>query len=185
TSAARAAEIINNLLQFSRPRKGETVVISPAEILDAGVALSLADYDLKKRYDIADIEIVREYDPELKSISCVAMEIEQVILNLLRNAAQALTEREDRADQARIILRTGKVNGKARIEVEDNGPGMDAETLRHAFDPFFTTKEVGEGTGLGLSVSHTIICDKHQGRMWVESEPGRGATFIIELPMNG
>jgi signal transduction histidine kinase len=61
----------------------------------------------------------------------------------------------------------------------------DEETRRYVFDPFFTTKEVGDGTGLSLSVSHTIICDKHQGRMWVDSEPGRGAIFIIELPLNG
>nr|WP_320016231.1 ATP-binding protein [uncultured Desulfobacter sp.] len=78
-----------------------------------------------------------------------------------------------------------KKGGMIRIEIEDNGPGMDEETRSKIFDPFFTTKPVSEGTGLGLSVSYFIITENHNGRMEVNSEPGKGATFIIRLPVEG
>jgi signal transduction histidine kinase len=113
----------------------------------------------------------------------VATEIEQVVLNLLRNAAQAMAERENDSTGAHIDLRLYRQSGMAVIEVEDNGPGMDSEKLKRVFEPFFTTKEVGSGTGLGLSVSYFIITNNHGGTMEASSEPGMGACFTIRLPM--
>ena len=109
------------------------------------------------------------------------MEIEQVLLNLIKNAVHAMAD--NNTPDPCITVRTLKTAHTARIEIEDNGPGMDEETSHHIFDPFFTTKEVGMGTGLGLSISYSIIHDKHKGNIWVESESGEGAKFVIELPL--
>ncbi|BCO08230.1 hypothetical protein GF1_06060 [Desulfolithobacter dissulfuricans] len=181
TSASNAARIIANLLEFSRPQEGELAPADLNNLIDNAVELARADYDLKKKYDILNVEIIREYDTELPPVPCVAMEIEQVILNLIKNAVQAMADCGQ--ESPRITLRTEKAHTMARFLVEDNGPGMSEEVRRHIFEPFFTTKEVGCGTGLGLSVSYAIICEKHQGRMYVVSEPGQGACFTVELPL--
>jgi signal transduction histidine kinase len=119
----------------------------------------------------------------MPKVPCMATEIEQVMLNLLKNAAQAMAEKVSGGMHPRITLRLRHDGDTARIEVEDNGPGMDEKHRKRVFEPFFTTKEVGTGTGLGLSVSYFIVTSNHKGRMAVESEPGRGARFIIELPL--
>ncbi|WP_457574002.1 PAS domain-containing protein [Desulfolithobacter sp.] len=181
TSASNAAKIITNLLEFSRPQKGEVSMANLNELMDSAVELARADYDLKKKYDILNVTIRREYDTELPPVPCVAMEIEQVLLNIIKNAVQALAGQGEKNPS--IILRTARTGSTVRIEVEDNGPGMDEEIRGHVFDPFFTTKEVGAGTGLGLYVAYTIISEKHQGKISVESEPDKGARFIIELPL--
>ncbi len=111
------------------------------------------------------------------------MEISQVVLNLLKNAAQAMGGRRGRDEAPRIILRTRRDGDMARIEVEDNGPGMDETIRERIFEPFFTTKGPGAGTGLGLSVSYFIITENHGGELTVESLPGHGTTFIIRLPL--
>ena len=105
------------------------------------------------------------------------------MLNLLINAAQAALEDECRQGAPTIILRTKRDGDMARIEVEDNGPGMPEHIRKRVFEPFFTTKEVGIGTGLGLSVSYFIITEHHNGTMSVESEPQKGCRFIITLPI--
>ncbi|MBW1791547.1 MAG: PAS domain S-box protein [Deltaproteobacteria bacterium] len=180
-SAITAGNIIKNLLEFSRPHKGEIKNANLSNLLDTTLELARSDYDLKRQYDIINVEIVKEYDPELTEVPCVAMEFEQVVLNLIKNAVHAMTD--NNTESPCITIRTAKTEKMARIEVEDNGPGIDEETKQHIFDPFFTTKEVGRGTGLGLSVSHALVVDKHRGNIWVESEPGEGAKFIIELPL--
>ncbi|MCP4629670.1 MAG: GHKL domain-containing protein, partial [bacterium] len=119
----------------------------------------------------------------LPRIPCTETEIEQVLLNLLTNAAWAMAN-EKSSDPPRITLLIDVEKEMARIEVEDNGPGMDEETRKRIFEPFFTTKPVGEGTGLGLSVSYMIITNNHKGVMEVESEPGKGAKFVIRLPLD-
>ena len=170
------------MLAFSRTTTTEFQPARIEEILDTTVRLAANDYDLKKKYDFRHIEIVRDLDPELDTVICEPMEIEQVLLNLIKNAAQAMAT-EGSPLPHRIILRTRKEADYARIEVEDNGPGMDEMTRRRVFEPFFTTKAVGAGTGLGLSVSYFIVTEQHKGTIDVNSAPGQGTCFIIRLPL--
>jgi len=129
------------------------------------------------------VEIVREFQPDMPPVPCAPMEIEQVIINLLRNAAQAMASHPKEGVAPRIVLRLRQSGDMAEIEVEDNGPGIKEKNRRKVFEPFYTTKKPGEGTGLGLSVSYFIITRNHGGTIRVESEPGKGARFIIQLPL--
>lgn len=183
-SAIKSGKIISNLLQFSRPQKMETAPADLELLLDKSVELAKNDYNLRKQYDILNVEIIREYTPNLPQISCVAIEIEQVFINLLKNAAQAMGDQPEPKPKGQLILRALRHNEMIRIEIADNGPGMNEETRLHIFDPFFTTKDIGVGTGLGLSVSYTIIVTKHGGQLTVQSTPGQGTTFTIDLPLD-
>jgi PAS domain S-box-containing protein len=177
----RAANIVENMLSFSRKSESKSLPYDICELLDSTISLAQSEYDLKKKFDFRKITVVREYAPDLPEILCDGNSIQQVILNLLKNAAQAMAEAKNPTPT--IIIRARRVNDMVRIEVEDNGPGMPENIRRRVFEPFFTTKEVGTGTGLGLSVSYFIITDNHKGTMKVESTPGKGTTFIIRLPL--
>ncbi len=183
SSGDKAAEIVENMLHFSRKSESHKEEVNLAELLDKSVSLAAHDYDLKKKYDFRRIHIEREFQADVGTVPCVATEIEQVVLNLLRNAAQAMAEPENDAAGERIELRLYRQENRAVIEVEDNGPGMDPEKLKRVFEPFFTTKDVGRGTGLGLSVSYFIITNNHGGTMEASSEPGKGTRFTIRLPL--
>ena len=181
-AGARAASIVVNMLDFSRKSESRRVTCDLNELLDKSLELASRDYDLKKKYDFRHVEIIRDYAPDLPPVPCIRTEIEQVMLNLLKNAAQALSARPAEAVKPAITLRTRLAEGAVRIEIEDNGPGMDEKVRKRVFEPFFTTKEPGQGTGLGLSVSYFIITANHRGIISVESSPGNGTRFIIELP---
>jgi PAS domain S-box-containing protein len=183
-SGRRAARIVNNMLSFSRKSDSKFASWDLAKLLDKTVELASNDYDLSKKYDFRRIEIVRCYDPGMPKVYCEKTKIQQVILNLLKNGAEAMNEKPGDAPH-RFILRVGKDDYHARLEIEDNGPGIDELTRKRIFEPFFTTKEVGLGTGLGLSVSYFIITENHGGTMNVESSPGKGTNFIIHLPFKG
>lgn len=180
-SGERAAKIVNNMMKFSRPGKLERHPVDLATLLDATIELANNDYDLRKHYDFKHVKINRDYDKNLKPVSCIETEIEQVFFNLMKNAAQALSS-SDKDVVPQISVRTMHEDGMARVEIEDNGPGMAEETRRRVFEPFFTTKQVGEGTGLGLSVSYMIVTNIHNGTIELHSEPGKGTLFIIRLP---
>ncbi len=183
-AAERAARIINDMLQFSRPNQTGKSPVEMAELINKTVELASSDYDLKKQYDFRDIEIIREFEPNLPMVCCAPGEIQQVLLNLFRNAAQAMhvqNEESTRKDLT-LILRLQKNGEMARIEIEDSGMGMDTVTKKRVFEPFFTTKEVGIGTGLGLSISYFIVTTNHKGQIMVDSRPGKGTTFTILLP---
>jgi len=182
-SGKKAAHIISNMLQFSRKSESKRAPTNLVILLENVLELADKDYDLKKKYDFRNIEIVKEFDSDLPLVLCTETEIEQVVLNILKNAAQAMIE-ESQKGFHRIIIRLLNHGNVARIEVEDNGPGMNEETRKRIFEPFFTTKNVGEGTGLGLSVSYMIITNNHQGTLEVESELGKGTKFIIRLPLD-
>jgi len=139
---------------------------------------------LKKKYDFKQVEVERDYDPALETLVCDHTEIEQVLLNLIKNSAQAMAEGGTPRPH-RIILRTRRKGQYGCIKVEDNGPGMDEQTQRRVFEPFFTTKRVGVGTGLGLSVSYFIITEQHKGTIDVVSNPGEGTCFTVCLPLEG
>ena len=180
-AAERASQIIADMLAFSRRSNAEFSPVSINELLDVAVRIAATDYDLKKTYDFKKITIKKEYDPGLPDVACDRTEIEQVLLNLIKNAAHAMAGRKSSTEQ-RITLRTIDDGDWARIEVEDTGPGMEEEIRRRVFEPFFTTKPVGLGTGLGLSVSYYIITEQHNGTITVDSVPGQGSKFVIRLP---
>ncbi len=183
-SASRASHIVADMLAYSRSTTTDFQPARVEDMLDTVVRLAASDYDLKKKYDFKQVEIVHDLDPELETLVCDHTEIEQVLLNLVKNAAQAMAEGGTPRPH-RIILRTRREGEYGRIEVKDNGPGIDKQTQRRVFEPFFTTKAVGVGTGLGLSVSYFIITDQHKGTIDVSSTPGKGTCFTIRLPLQG
>jgi PAS domain S-box-containing protein len=183
-SASRASTIVADMLAYSRSTTTDFQPARVEEMLDTVVRLAASDYDLKKKYDFKQVEIVRDYDPELETLVCDHTEIEQVLLNLIKNAAQAMAD-GGTPHPHRIILRTRRQDAYGVIEVQDNGPGMDKQTQRRVFEPFFTTKAVGAGTGLGLSVSYFIVTEQHKGTLGVTSHPGQGTCFTIRLPLEG
>jgi len=183
TSGRRAAKVVENMLSFSRKSDSSYAPQDLAELLDQAVDLAGNDYDLKKKYDFRQVEMVRDYAPDLPMVACEKGQIQQVILNLLRNGCQAMCAQPDADRPQRIILRLERVGEQVCIQVGDNGPGMDEEVAKRVFEPFFTTKAVGVGTGLGLSVSYFIITENHAGSMSVESSPGNGTCFTLCLPI--
>ena len=182
-SAMRAAHIVSSMLEFSRKSDTAKTLANVNDLLDKAVELGGADYDLKKKYDFRRIVIERDYHPDLPPIPCSMVQIQQVLLNLLGNAAHAMGDKSPDAPPATIILRSALEEDMVVIEVEDNGPGIDEATQRRIFEPFFTTKATGEGTGLGLSLSYFIIVNNHGGTISVVSVPGKGTRFIIRLPI--
>ncbi len=178
----KASEIIRSMLQFSRRSESRIVYGDLSKLLEKALDLAGKDYNLKKKYDFRNIKIEREFESNMPAIPFTETELEQVFLNLLSNAAWAMANHK-REQTPRITLRIGIDKEMAKIEVEDNGPGINEETRKRVFEPFFTTKPIGEGTGLGLSVSYMIITNNHKGSMEVESESGKGARFIIRLPL--
>ena len=182
-SGERAAQVVNNMLSFSRKSDSRMLSINLREVIDKTVELASNDYDLKRKYDFRQIEIIREYDPNLPPLPCDENKIRQVILNLLKNAAQAMSDAN--TESPRIILRIFQHEGMGQIEVEDKGPGMTEAIRKRVFEPFFSTKEVGMSAGLGLFISYFIIKENHGGSMTVTSDPGKGATFTIRLPIRG
>ncbi len=180
-AGSRATKIVADMLSFSRRSESRFTLVDIEDMLETVLRLAASDYDLKKKYDFKRILIARDYDPALGTVYCDKTEIEQVILNLLKNAAQAMAG--DNTPSPAITLRTLREPDNALIEVIDNGPGMDDDILKRIFEPFFTTKEVGVGTGLGLSVSYFIVTEQHNGRLSVMSKPGQGSRFSIRLPL--
>ncbi len=180
-AGARAAKIVTHMLSFSRMSNRELADCPLPTLIDQALEIAGNDFDLAEGFDFRSIEIVRDLDPELGRVRCIANELEQVLLNLLKNAAQAIHQKDGKHGQ--IVLRTRLAGPWAEIQVEDNGNGMPEHIRKRIFEPFFTTKEVGQGTGLGLSVSYFIITNNHKGQMEVQSRPGQGTTFTLRLPL--
>ncbi len=183
-AAARASKIIASILRFSRRTEMAMQPAHLTEIMEQALELAGNDYDLKKKYDFRSIEIIRDYQPDMPEVPVVATEIEQVLLNLLKNAAQAMSANPEERKSC-ITVRIVKQECYAMIEVEDNGPGMTEDIKRRVFEPFFTTKEPGIGTGLGLSVSYMIVTQNHKGMIEVISTPGKGTKFTVKVPLEG
>jgi len=177
----RAANIVRHMLNFSRRTESGFMDRDLGEVIRQAISLAEKDYDLKKEYDFRRVKVNLELCDGLPPVPCIASEIEQVILNLLRNAAQAMAAAGTPAPV--ITVRTRRCNGEAILEIEDNGPGIPSDTISRVFEPFYTTKKVGEGTGLGLSVSYFIITTTHHGDMRVDSKAGAWTRFIIRLPL--
>ena len=162
------SKLVMNLKNFSRLDRAATADVDLNECLDSAVLL--ARNVLKNR-----VEVVRQYG-ELPRISCMPSQLNQVFLNMLTNAAQAIE------GAGRILLKTETEEGWLKVTVQDTGKGIPADVLARIFDPFFTTKPVGQGTGLGLSISYQIV-QQHGGDIRVTSQPGKGTRFTVRLPL--
>lgn len=177
----RAAEIVRHMLEFSRSSSRQLEPTSLNAIAHTSVEFMRNAIELSMPALHARLVIEEEFDTALPAVPASGVELQQVLVNLLKNAAQAIQEARREAPLIRISTRL--VPPFAEIRVEDNGIGMNISTSRQIFDPFFTTKAVGQGTGLGLSISHFIIGQRHHGRIEVSSTPGEGTTFILSLPL--
>ncbi|KAA8705577.1 MULTISPECIES: sensor histidine kinase [Pseudomonas] len=184
-AGARAAKIVTHMLSFSRRSNRQMAPCDLPALIDQAVEIAGNDFDLAIGFDFKGQAIIRQFDPTLGPVPGTANELEQVLLNLLKNAAQAIHLREDDSEPGRIILRTRLNPPWAEIQVEDNGIGMSESVRKRTFEPFFTTKEIGQGTGLGLSVSYFIITNNHKGQMEVHSTLGQGTCFTLRLPLAG
>lgn len=176
----RSAAIVSNMLEFSHNSKRITGLVNIKHLIEQTIALNRSSRS-STQSDKA-IALRTYYADPLPAINASAPELQQVLLNLLRNATQAL-QRQDNPPAA-IDIRVYAEAAHLVIEIQDNGPGMTDTVRAHIFEPFFTTKDVGSGTGLGLSVSYFIITERHQGSIEVKSSPTKGSTFIIKLPLN-
>ncbi len=181
-SIFRASSIISNMLHYSRRSDSKLAPKDLNKLCNHAILLAENDYDLKKKFDFRNITITRKFDWGMPLVCCTGTEIEQVVLNLLRNSAQAMSERKEPRENT-ICISTYVKGKMACIEVADNGPGIDEKTRKRIFEPFFTTKPPGIGTGLGLSVSHMIVVTNHDGNFEVESSPQEGTRFTIRLPV--
>jgi len=176
----RAATIVEDMLSFAKPAGQQNQQLDIPELLDATVRLAQSDYSAKKKYDFRNITISKDYAPAIPLVSGRKSRLQQVFLNLLTNAAQALSEPE--IEQPCISIRLYLTLSEVVIEVTDNGPGMSEKQRKRVFEPFYSTKAEGAGTGLGLSVSYFIVTEQMDGSMEVLSKPGKGAKFVIRLP---
>ena len=165
----RVRRIVQDLKDFSHVDSGEWQWADLHQGLDS--TLNVANNEIKYK-----AEVVKAYG-QLPRVECLGSQINQVFLNLLVNAAHAIAER------GVITIRTGSAGNEVWVEIADTGSGIPPENLTRIFDPFFTTKPIGTGTGLGLSLSYGIV-KKHHGRIEVASEPGKGTTFRVTLPVN-
>jgi len=138
--------------------------------------LELRAYEQK----VSNIEVNTRFASDLPEITADGFQLQQVSLNIIINAEHFMIEAHRRGT---LTITTERVGDIIRVSFTDDGPGIAKENLGHLFDPFFTTKEVGKGTGLGLSICHGII-NEHGGRIYAESELGKGATFVVELPIS-
>ncbi|RUM35405.1 MAG: hypothetical protein DSY57_07085 [Desulfobulbus sp.] len=179
----RAAKIVRTMLEFGRSSQtAEKEFCDIDTILENALTLAASDYDLKKTYDFKKITIRRDYGNPGK-VYCARTEIEQVFFNIIKNAAQAMAANGENGKDQALYVRTGYSGNNVFISITDNGPGISKTVQKSIFEPFFTTKPVGEGTGLGLSVSYFIITSHHHGSITVDSTPGEGTTFTITLPV--
>jgi len=168
--AIRAKDIVQNLMVFARNHEIKHQIISINDVLKETV--NLFGYEVRK----GKIKVIEELEEDLPRVTGDYHQFQQVFLNIATNSIQAMGE-----EGGTITIKTEKVNNNIKINISDTGPGIKPEILSKVFDPFFTTKKVGEGTGLGLSVSYGII-KQYKGKIYVQSNPGEGAKFIIELP---
>jgi two-component system NtrC family sensor kinase len=175
--AARAARIVKNLLLFSREAKPERRAVNLNEVIERTVALRA--YELK----MENITVDLFFDTAMPQALADAAQLQQVVLNLIVNAEQAIQQgRQQGGEHGRIRIRTRRLSGdRVALEISDDGPGIPAEIASRIFDPFFTTKPVGVGTGLGLSIVYGIV-QEHGGEVSAENQPGHGAKLSVELP---
>lgn len=172
--AKRAGDILDRLLTFAGQRTVEWDYLDINRILE--ITIEFRKHSLLN----SNIEVIKQFDRGLPKTMADGGQLQEVFLNLIINAETSMTESHG---GGKLIIKTETVDSNIRICFKDDGAGINEETINKIFDPFFTTKEMGKGTGLGLSICHGII-NEHGGRIYAESELGKEATFIIELPIS-
>ena len=174
----RVSQIVKAMREFSHPGGLEKQSADLNRAIQAAITVSRNEW----KY-VAEVQA--DLDSELPLVECVIGQIQQVVLNLLINAAHAIQEKIGPESQEKGIIHvtTRVVVDMVEIRVEDTGTGIPQELHTRVFEPFFTTKRVGKGTGQGLALVHSLIVKGHSGKIWIESPPGKGATFVIQLPM--
>jgi signal transduction histidine kinase len=186
--ADRIKKIVASLRNFSRMDEAEVKAVNIHEGIDS--TLMILQHRLKAGPEHAAIELVKAYG-QLPLTECYAGQLNQVFMNILSNAIDALEEfnqqrtfEKSRTQPSQIQISTEVVGHNwIAIRIADNGPGISENVRARLFDPFFTTKPVGKGTGLGLSISYEIVVEKHGGKLYCQSAPGQGTEFVIEIPM--
>jgi PAS domain S-box-containing protein len=174
----RVSKIVRAMKEFSHPGAEEKTAIDINSAIESTVTVARNEWKYVA-------EMVTSFDPDLPLVPCLPGEFNQVILNLIINAAHAIAEVVGRGggEKGTITITTGRRDNAVEIRLADTGGGIPEAIRAKIFDPFFTTKEVGKGTGQGLAISRSAIVDKHGGTLTFETEMGRGTTFIIRLPM--
>jgi two-component system NtrC family sensor kinase len=173
----RVAGIVRAMKEFAHPGEVEQSAADLNHAIQTTLIVARNEY----KYS-AQVETRLGALPE---VMCNIGELNQVLLNLIVNAAHAIVESGKDTASGRIVIATEQVREQVRISISDNGCGIPKQNLEKIFDPFFTTKEVGRGTGQGLAIARSIVVEKHGGHIDVRSEPGAGTTFILSLPIGG
>ncbi|MBD2507145.1 PAS domain-containing protein [Nostoc muscorum FACHB-395] len=188
----RIQQIVKSLRNFSRLDEAELKTVDIHEGIDS--ALMILEHRLQARHEYPEIKVIKKYS-QLPNVTCYPGQLNQVFMNILANAIDALealavnsqtTDNQKLTNNnPQIQIKTEVINEKwIAVSIADNGLGIDEQVHSKVFDPFFTTKTVGKGTGLGLSVSYQIIVEKHGGQLSCFSVPGKGAEFVIKIPVN-
>jgi PAS domain S-box-containing protein len=174
----RVSKIVGAMRTFSHSSQGEKQMVDINAALDA--TLTVANNELKHT-----AEVHREFQEDLPRVYCIPDEMNQVFLNLIINAIHAIRDacKNKLRAAGKISVRTRLVENDVQVEIEDNGTGIPEHVRSRIFEPFFTTKQVGEGTGQGLTICHDIVTQKHGGKIWFESEAGKGTTFLLRIPV--
>lgn len=177
---SRIAKIVQSMKDFAHPGTKEMQSVDLNRAIESTITVARNEW----KY-VAEMET--NFDVNLPPVPCLLGEFNQVILNMVINASHAIADVVGDASQNRgkITISTTRVNDDwAEIRISDTGTGIPVSAQEHIFDPFFTTKEVGKGTGQGLAISHSVVVEKHNGKLGFETEQGKGTTFIIQMPLN-
>jgi PAS domain S-box-containing protein len=177
---ARVSKLVSAMKEFSHPGTKEKVLLDLNRAIDTTITVARNEW----KY-VAELET--DFDPSLPPISCHPGEFNQVILNLIVNAAHAIADviKDGGSEKGMIEVQTRNCPEWAEVRIRDNGTGIPEKVRTRIFDPFFTTKEIGKGTGQGLAISRSVIVNQHGGSLDFETEEGKGTTFIVRLPHNG
>jgi PAS domain S-box-containing protein len=175
----RIAKIVRAMKEFSHPGQDEKTAIDINKTIESTITVARNEWKYVA-------EMATDFDASLPLVPCLPGELNQVILNLIINAAHAIADviAENSTEKGLIKVSTRHKEHWAEIQISDTGPGIPEKIRHRIFDPFFTTKEVGKGTGQGLAISYTVIVEKHRGTLNLETEEGKGTTFTICLPLN-
>jgi signal transduction histidine kinase len=179
----RADSIVKNMLLHSREGSGEHRPVDINTVVEE--SLNLAYHGARAEKSGFNITLRRDLDPQAGTIDLYPQEITRVFLNLISNGFYAATKRKEAGEEGfepTLSATTRNLGNKVEVRIRDNGSGIPSEVMEKMFNPFFTTKPAGEGTGLGLSMSHDIVVKQHGGNIEVETEPGAFTEFVITLP---